>query len=372
MTVIDTPGLNDVKDFENMIYLMKKLQDLKEINTCIVVVKFDGKIDDQYKETLKDYFQLLPDLFKRNLIVVVTHYFQDEASITRRKRGKIDEEVINRDILDAVRTTCGLPADPTLFMIDCLPAKGDNVSVSIRNKILDYVFNQEPTIPQFKVAKPHSLVQHDKTMYDKLVQETTEQSWQSYSNNPTLQEQLNAMEDVIADLKADKKQWEMKRDDLDTEELVNQVHWNTKKDWELHAVSDGYDLSTHPYKIRNVIKDGSGERWKREKRTDFTLSGKVEGRRLHGFRASIILQVYKKDKYENEIIDCNKNIQEKESRLEEKMMERMRLIEVHESIFKEKSDKQIEEARQKYKKYLDVLLTPDEAIERLEEIKKDS
>lgn len=366
LTVIDTPGLNDVKDSKNMIYLMKKLQDLEGIHTCIVVVKFNGKIDNQYKETLKYYFKLLPDLFKRNLVVVVTHYSQDAASITTRNKLKINEEVIKRDILDAVCTTCGLSADPMLFMIDCVPAQEDNVSLSVRNEILDYVFNQEPTIPQFKVAKLPSQLKDDKTMYDKLLQEATEQSRQMYSNNPTLQKELEVMENAIADLKADRKQWKMKKDDLDTEELVDGASWDTKEDWELFEpiVSDTYYVETCPYKIQKVIKKGSDERWKGEQKTPCSLSGKVEARReFHGFRASITLQVYKRDYFEKEITNYKKKIEEIESHLKEKEMEHMKLIETR----KEKSDQLIEEARQKNKKYLDEYMTVDEAIEQLAE-----
>ena len=370
LTVVDTPGLNDVKDDKNMFYLMKKLQDIKEINTCILVVKCDEKIDVQYNETLEYYSELLPHLFLKNLIVVVTHYFQDEASITRRKRGNIDEEVIKHNILDAVRTTCGLPANPMLFMIDSLPAKGDNTSLSVRNEILDYVFKQEPyTIPQFKVAKTKSMKQRDKTKYDKRMLEATEQSRQTYSNNPDLQKELDMMDDAIADLKADKKQWEMKRDNLDTEELVEGRSWETKKRWKpFKTPSDRYDLRVCPYKIRNIIRDGSEEvHWRREERTDCTLSGKVEGEANHGYRASIILQVYKRDKYEKEIIDCKKEIEKMESRLTEKMKERASLKEAHELMFKDKSDKQIKEAHEMYKKYLDDYMTLDEAMKRLEE-----
>ena len=367
LTVIDTPGLNDVQDRKNMIYLMKKLQDLEGIHTCIIVVKFDGKIHNQYKATLKYYFKLLPDLFKRNLIVVVTHYSQDAASIRRREKLKINEEVIKRDILDAVRTTCGLSADPILFMIDCLPAQEDNVSLSVRSKILDYVFNQEPTIPQFVVAKLPSQMQDDQKKYDKLLQEATERSRQMYSDNPTLQEELEVMENVITDLKADRKHWEMKKDEYDTEEFVDyDKGWHTVQDWDPFEpkVSDRYDLKTCPYMIQNVIKKGEDERWKGERNTSCTLSGKVEARKtFHGFRASVILQVYKRDKYEKEITDYRNKIEETKSRLNEIEMKRMNLIKTR----KEKSEQVIEEARQKNKKYLEEYMTVDEAIEQLTE-----
>ena len=366
LTVIDTPGFNDVKDFKNMIFLMKKLQDLQEINTCIVVVKCDGKIDNQYKETLLYYKNLLPDLFKKNLIVVVTHYLQDKASIERRE---ITEEVIRRDILGAVRETCELSDDPPLFLIDSKPLEGDDISPVVRNNILRHVFNQEPTIPQFKVTKPPSLVQHDRTVFDKLVQDATEQSHQTYKNNPELQNELNVINDDIAELKANKKHWEAKRDDLDTEELVDHVHWNTKKKRKLmEKRSDRYHLSTCPYKIRNVIKGGGGEHWREEQKTECTLSGKVESSKNHGFRAHITLQIHKRDKFEKEIIDCKEKIKEIESQLTAKLVKQTERKQAHEMIFKEKSERLIEDARQKNKHYLNPDMTPEEAIKRLNEM----
>ncbi len=51
LTVIDTPGLNESseKDLEHMIGLVEKLESVKDISACFIVVKFDGKIDTQYK-----------------------------------------------------------------------------------------------------------------------------------------------------------------------------------------------------------------------------------------------------------------------------------------------------------------------------------
>jgi hypothetical protein len=366
LTVIDTPGLNDVKDRKNMIYLKKMLQDLEGIHACIVVVKFGGTIDKQYKETLKYYFKLLPDLFESNLIVVVSHYSQGAESTTRRKKLGIDEEVIKRDILDAVRTTTGLSADPTLFMIDYVPAQEDNVSVSVRNEILDYVFNQEPIIPQFKVAKLPSQMQEDKEEYDRLLQEATEQSRQMYSNNPTLQKELEVMDNATTDLKADRKQWKGKLDDLDTEELVDFDTWDTVQDWEVlePIVSDSYHMNICPHMIRNVIKKGDDERWKHEQRGPCILSGEVEAKRtFHGFRATVILQVYKREKYEKEIANYRKEIEKIDSDLNKKEMEHTKIIETR----KNKSDQLIEEVRQKNRKYLDEYMTVDEAIEQLRE-----
>jgi cell division protein FtsB len=361
LTVIDTPGLNDLKNRKNMICLMKAL-DLEGIHTCIVVVKFDGKIDNQFKETIKYYFKLLPDLFGSNLIVVVTHYSQDRASITRRKKLEIDEEVIKRDILDAVCAITGLSADPTLFMIDCLPAQGENISLNVRDEILDYVFNQEPIIPQFKVAKLPSQMQEDKEMYDRL---STERSRQMYSNNPTLQKELEVMENAILNLKADRKQLKEKMDDLNTEELVDHVTWRTRKRWTLSSrPSDRYNLETSPHMIRDIVKNGSNERWRHEQRGPCTLSGRVEARRSHhGFNASIILRVYKKDKCGKEITNLKKQIAEIDGHLNIKEMERIKLIEAHEK----KSNQLIEEARQENQKYLDEYMTVDEAIEQLSE-----
>ena len=365
LTVVDTPGLNDVKDRKNMVYLMKTLQDLEGINTCIVVVKFDGRIDIQYKETLKYYFKLLPDLFKRNLIVVVTCYHQDDVSIARRMRARVTEEVNKRQILSAVRTTCGLTADPTLFLIDSRPEQGDNISKKIRDSILCCVYDQEPTVPQFKVAKLSSQMQQDRLKHDKLMQEATRQSHQTYSNNPSLQEELDAIDDAIANLKVDKMHFKTRKDELDTEELIDQdsrsfhrrANFNKKR-------SDWYKL-TSPYKIRRVIKNGQHVDWTHEQKDDHKISGKVASHRGASLNANITIQVYKKDKYENDIIDYKRRSEDTESRLQQKSEERARLREAHESLFSKKRDQQIEEARQRYGRYLSEYMTLEEAIERL-------
>lgn len=94
LVIIDTPGLNESKseDLLHMKDIIERLNKVKRIKACVFVVKFSAKIDQQYKDTIDYYSQLLPDLFKSNVLVVVTDYQTDKRSEAMRKRQRINVE----------------------------------------------------------------------------------------------------------------------------------------------------------------------------------------------------------------------------------------------------------------------------------------
>lgn len=80
-TVVDTPGLNesDDKDLEHMIDIIKLLQTMKSVGACVLCTKFDAKIDAQYRATIAYYRKLLPELFEKNVVVVMTSFATDKC-----------------------------------------------------------------------------------------------------------------------------------------------------------------------------------------------------------------------------------------------------------------------------------------------------
>ena len=146
LTVVDTPGLNESseKDLEHMIGLVEKLEDVKEVSACIIVVKFDGKIDTQYKNTIKYYSRLLPALFEKNLIIVMTGYDCNEKAEKKRKKARIDVQTIQENTAQEIVKICGFSFEPMLFKIDSLPDDDDlENNLEVRDAILSYIFSRE-------------------------------------------------------------------------------------------------------------------------------------------------------------------------------------------------------------------------------------
>ena len=67
LAVMDTPGLNESaeRDLPHMIEIITEVKNLGSITACLLCVKFDSKIDAQYRATIAYCKKLLPTLFEK-------------------------------------------------------------------------------------------------------------------------------------------------------------------------------------------------------------------------------------------------------------------------------------------------------------------
>ena len=76
-TIIDTPGLDEKhSDLGHMIDTIETLRKINIIQACILVIKCDSN-NTQYISTLRYYSKLLPSLFEKNVIIVMTAYVRE-------------------------------------------------------------------------------------------------------------------------------------------------------------------------------------------------------------------------------------------------------------------------------------------------------
>lgn len=170
LCVIDTPGLNEsaIEDLQHMVDIVMVLKNLKEVSACILCVKFDAKIDAQYKATINYYKSLLPKIFEGNVLIVMTNFATDRRSVKVRELHNIDVNAIVRNT--AAEVASGLPYTPQTFLIDCLPmdlVQGDTnrkQSENTRSAILSYIEKTMHPIrvDDLKVAKTDALKQRDR------------------------------------------------------------------------------------------------------------------------------------------------------------------------------------------------------------------
>ena len=168
ITIIDTPGLNEnkKKDLRHMTDLIKSLNTLREkkIRACIFVVKFQSKLDQQYKDTVRYYADLLPSLFSRNVFLVMTHYATDERSVKMREVQRVNEEAIVDNVKAEIRESAKINFDPMVFAIDCVPIFNEEKATSseMRQCILSYIASQEAvSIEDLRVAKTKGIAEDD-------------------------------------------------------------------------------------------------------------------------------------------------------------------------------------------------------------------
>ena len=157
LTIIDTPGINEneEKDLEHMTDLVTTLKKQQSFKVCIFVVNFSAKIDQQYRDTIKYYATLLPDLFSHNCLIVMTHYATDKRSEALRKRISID--TIIKNIREEIEK---YSSNPMMFVIDSVPY--DEVeaerSKQVRDSMLSYIFSlREINVAKFRISKTRFL-----------------------------------------------------------------------------------------------------------------------------------------------------------------------------------------------------------------------
>ena len=129
-----------------MIEIVQNLQTMKSVVACVLVVKFNSKIDAQYKATIQYYRKLLPSLFERNVIIVMTDFATDDRSARLRERQGIEVEQIKRNTVREIVENGSLEYDPLLFTIDCLPVDDEEQKLNrnIRSAIFSKLASQKP------------------------------------------------------------------------------------------------------------------------------------------------------------------------------------------------------------------------------------
>ena len=383
LEVIDTPGFNEgaTKDLSHMIDIIKRLNELEEIRACIFLVKFNAKIDAQYIATLEYYSKLLPGLFEKNVIIVMTEFKTDKYSVGLRGNQKIDVKQIQEDtILELRRCSKQISYSPQLFMIDCLPIGIDDdktISLTTRTAILDYIFRLPPIkVKNQLVAKTDYIKHKDAEKYEQLqgeikgyserLQEVHTESKNALDDTRSKKKEINEKESKIKDL-------DEKLKDKDTTEDVVAEHWSIKDQWKW------FRWFTRDFHIESQHEITKYTTWTNEKcefkqivQTSHKVKGKVVGEFMRGIYASVTAYTEKRIKYADEIKELKKEIETKNKNLAEckEGWEEYRKAHEGKSEEIELLEKYIAQRHVAAEKCLFDLMTIEDAAIRLEELKE--
>lgn len=320
-TVIDTPGLNEnaERDLHHMIQIVERLQKLDSVKACIFVVKFNSKIDAQYRSTVQYYSKLLPSLFERNVIVVMTEYANDERSMQLREMQGIDANQVMDNTRKELVVTGGLSYDPMLFAMDCLPIGEEEweVSMRIRDAFFQYVDQLEPfSSTSFAIAKTPYIVAKDNEKASLFDGEIKGYNVRLMEANKLAQKCLEEEEDKgreMTEMKKVIKNLENRIEQLDTNDNVTAASWSQEISWKLFKTLEREYTLTSQWKIQNVKRWNNGKcTWKDELETDHCVKGKVKGRFMRGLYATLTLETMKKEKYAEEISEERKKLAKSE------------------------------------------------------------
>jgi Ran GTPase-activating protein (RanGAP) involved in mRNA processing and transport len=86
INIIDTPGLNDPNDFENMHILTQFILSLSSLSAIILCLPYSVKFDDPTIETIKYYEKLFRPIFRtKQVIIVFTKVDNEEYLISKQE-----------------------------------------------------------------------------------------------------------------------------------------------------------------------------------------------------------------------------------------------------------------------------------------------
>ena len=292
------------------------LKSLKEVSACILCVRFDAKIDAQYKATINYYKSLLPKIFEGNILIVMTNFATDRRSIKVREVHNIDVDAIVRNTAKEVAS--GLPYTPQTFLIDCLPIDIDQddtnrkQSENTRLAILSYIEKtmQPIRVDDLKVAKTDALKQRDR-------EEIKAIDGQIHGYNVRLQQVNVKAEEVLNRIESlEKERSELDREigntneeleDKDSDQLVTAKEWSLKKEWKFFRLWQEEKVECEsPYPIVSYTTWDNGHlEWKnlRVHKESNTITGTVRGGFWRGLYATITIKTHKRHMHVGTIRD---------------------------------------------------------------------
>uniref|UniRef100_A0A1X7UJ50 AIG1-type G domain-containing protein n=1 Tax=Amphimedon queenslandica TaxID=400682 RepID=A0A1X7UJ50_AMPQE len=383
-TIIDTPGLNESaeRDLSHMIDIIRNLNE-KEIRACILAVKFNAKIDTQYQATMEYYSKLLPSLFEKNVIIVMTDYATDERSEKMRKKQGINVDDVKLNTILALQQCSNkkMTYAPQLFMIDSLPLDEAEMETSpaTREAILSYIFQLQPITFQHKIVAKTDYIRHKDGEEEKKLQgEIDGYNERLKEVNATSKKALDETRNKrkeIQDLESEIKDLEEKLKENDTTEDVVAEHWSINKEWR------AFKWLTEDFKFKSVHKITKYRPWTNGKcefkkivSTTNEVMGSIEGNFMRGIYASVTAYTEKRIKYADEIGDLKDKMKEKKATLEECTEAWKEFQKLHREKEEEIQllQKYIDERSIAAKKLHSQQMTLDEAIVRLDKLIKES
>ena len=323
LQVIDTPGLNesDVKDLSHMIDLVKTLNRLESIAACLFCIKFDSKIDAQYKYTAAYYRRLLPSLFEGNVIIVLTNFPTDQRSARMRDIQGVDVNAIICNAQKEIVDGANLAFVPPVFLIDSLPMSEEErkTSITCRSSMVDYIRKsfRPIRIKELYVAKTRALKECDDKEIKQLDGEIHGYNMRLKEVNEKAKGVLDKIEQAqkeATEVRREIKNIEAELHEKDSEETVIVKTWNLETSWKWFQRQGKSFNVTAEYQIVNVTRWDNGHlKWK-----EFQWSkdpgrayGKVEGEWFRGLYATVALLSEKRIKYKRDVKSCRKKLAEK-------------------------------------------------------------
>ena len=325
--IVDTPGLNegDSEDLRHMMDIVQRLKDLQSISACILCIKFDTKIDIQFRATIDYYRKLLPRLFEENVLVVLTNYCCDDRSLKMRKRRGIDDQKVIEGTISEIAKLFDPPNESQLeyLCIDALPYGPEEKerNLTIRKAIFEKATSMPPvSVTNLKVMKTPALKQMHDSKIVALDGKISGFKMELIEENPKAKDVLCNLETSLENMFTVKSSIQRMKDELnrlDTAELVIGRVWRTLKKWKLmYKTKEKFEIKSDwpiiDFKLWPAEKAVS---WSTKRSGDNIIFGEVSGEFMRGLNATLTIMVHRRDKYDTLIQTIKKRLSEEKKSL---------------------------------------------------------
>ena len=324
LTIIDTPGINETSgnDFEHMNDLVAALKEQEVFKACIFVFKYAATIDRQYRDTIEYYATLLPDLFKKNCLIVMTHYATDERSQEIRKQKGGNYDIIIENVRKEIMKSSGIQFTPKVFAFDCVPFGDEEVKQSkrVRDAILSHISSlREVHITEFRVAKTKNMKGKDKEeicLHRGKIEGYCEKLKEMNKNAAEALDELKSLEERITTIKVDLTKQEESLKDKDSDDLVIAHVWSVDKPQKCFCCKKQQQRfdETSDFKVVDTDRWTNGH-WEEYTQEGNRVHGVVKGKCMRGLHAEITMKTEKREKFTEDITKLKEAIESLKSEL---------------------------------------------------------
>ena len=354
-TVIDTPGVDEKhSDLGHMIDTIETLRKINIIQACILVIKC-GSNNTQYISTLQYYSKLLPSLFEKNVIIVMTEYREVQQQtysglklsnmVSYTWVPKVNAAYLIKDTVQAIVSSGCLSFKPVVFTIDSLLPTGyhfgmqaseyNQITQKERALILHYISSLSPVInfETSKIPKTDYIKQKEQEIirqYEGEISGYIAGLQQTQKKRSVKLKKIEETEKEITNIRSRLKMLKEEMDDKNSSDLVVVGAWYFNETSSLKWGSEKRFRILVPFQNVTVTKWDNGNcTWQefREIKTNDGTSTVVTGNlveQLNEFTGNLVEEFYaivtieakKKDKYSIQIRELQVTIESLEKQAE--------------------------------------------------------
>jgi GTPase SAR1 family protein len=326
--ITDTPGIGDTRDDVTDSRLMETMfEELcssrnNEVACAVLVVEMPTLFDAQCKSNLLFYQNLLRGLFRRNIVIVVTHMSQTPSARKKMSFSGVDPDDRLKEMQQEIKTSLLLGHDIPIFTIESLCL--DKVDKMHAQQVRQLLFDRCVSIPGIAFAttlfpKPPSWQATDLLAIEELNGESigtrdgiisalnldpANQFWQAYDVGEKLRLARSLLDVLQREL-----------DEKDNDGLVLMSETPHTDTWHFFSGSSAnFDIHT-PFEIKDLSVSGGAVKFTTEEAT--YVAGSFSRGVWKKLNATLTLSTYNRIMFRKDIEQLERQIKSIKSNLYE-------------------------------------------------------